>query len=349
MKTPVYALTMNQLAKSLGLSRTTVSLVLKGETQRYRIAPATRDRILDAARDAGYRPNYFATALNRQRSATIGILFPNVFESFMSEVVKGIEDVLYPAQYTMVLSTSRFDTAHEQRAIDQFRHRGVDGLLVVPNAPFRGHPHDYSHLEAVVRDHIPIVFVDRHIEGIRCSHVVQDDFRGALNATRALLARGARRPALLSLDIDVSSVRERMRGFDSACRRSGLDPAALPRILLDRRDPLSTDLDQALTAHLRSPRPPDAFFVTTGGIAFKLRHLLLRRGINVGGDIPIARFGADPEFHPSGMLCVVQPHIAMGEQAARILLNAIEHPGARPVHRTLPTALSTPGPTHPKE
>lgn len=315
--------TMRDLAEQLGLSRTTVSLVLKGEAERYRISEATRRKVLERAKQLKFRPNYFAKALNLRRTGVIGIVFPNVFEHFMSEVVKGIEDVLYPAEYTMTLSTSRFDRQLEKRILEQMQYRGVDGILLMFNAPFRGHDYDYSHIRDLLRRDIPVIFVDRVLRGTRAPCVLQDDYGGAYRATDALIRAGCRRVVYVSFDIDVDTIRNRHAGYRAALVDHGRKPSPRDRILLDRRDPDSPDLGSALDRLLGARVPPDGFFVTTNGLSYKLRHLLARRGLTLNRDMRIAKFGTDPDYHASGMLCVEQPHVEMGQAAARAVLSLV--------------------------
>jgi DNA-binding LacI/PurR family transcriptional regulator len=323
---------MKDLAAQLGLSRTTVSLVLKGAAGRYRISSTTRDRVLRAARRARYRPNYFARALTMRRTGVIGIVFPNVFETFMSEVIKGMEDVLYPAEYTMMLCTSRFDRELEARNIEQLRYRGVDGFLVVFNAPFRGEPYGYGHLRPLLNDTSrPTVFVDRYPRTKRCHYVVQDDYRGAYDATRGLARMGCRRIGYVSLDIDATSVEARRRGYEAGLRERGLRKSTQNTVLLRTRDSTSEDLAAAIRRMLDGPGRPDGLFVTTNGLAHRVCELVEACGLTLNRDIQIATFGSDPPWFASGMLCVEQPRVEMGARAARLLTQLIEHPRRRRV------------------
>ncbi|MBD3243042.1 MAG: substrate-binding domain-containing protein, partial [Chitinivibrionales bacterium] len=290
----------------------------------YRISKATQRKVLQRAKQLNFRPNYFAKALNLRRTGVIGIVFPNVFEPFMSEVVKGIEDVLYPADYTMALSTSRFDRQLEQRILEQMCYRGVDGILLVFNAPFRGQAYDYSHLHALLRQDMPVVFIDRTLHGGRAPCVLQNDHDGAYQATDALIRAGCRHVAYVSLDIDVETIRARHAGYCAALAAHNRKPSPRHRILLDRRDPGASDLSTALDRLMASRTPPDGFFVTTNGLSYKLRYLLRRRGLTLNKDVRIAKFGADPDYHASGMYCVEQPHVAMGQAAARTVLALLD-------------------------
>jgi len=334
---------MAEIARQLGISRTTVSLILKGEAERFRISPATRDRVLSTVKHLGYKPNYFAKALNQPRTGVVGIVLPNVFEAFMSEVVKGIEDVLYPEDYTMTLCTSRFDQELERRLVEQLCYRRVDGLLLMPTAPFRGEHCSYAHIHTLCGHQTPFVFIDRYLDNLAAHRVTQDDFGGAYHATEALVHDGCTRIGYVSLDIDVTSIRQRRAGFLKALKDLGM---SLPRdrtVMLKKSDPTSDDLSKALGALLAGPDRPDGLFVSTQGISLKVRHLAQQAGLMLNRDIRVARFGSDPLYHPTGMYCVEQPHTEMGRQAAKLLLKTIRsEPPSTPCHITLSPHVYTP-------
>ncbi len=335
---------MASIARQLGISRTTVSLVLKGEAERFRISSETRDRVLHAVERLGYKPNYFATALNSRRTRVVGIVFPNVFESFMSKLVKGIEDVLYPADYTMMLCTNRFDYELESRLIDELFYRGVDGLLLVPTAPFRGACYDDTHLRVLRTRGMPFVLVDRYLNGLVAHRVTQDDYGGAYLATKTLAADGCRRIGYVSLDIDVSSIRARHEGYRAALQQLGMGPHEADTILLSTCDPHAHDLTVALQTLLASPERPDGLLVSTHGISLKVCHVVQRAGFALNTDIRIATFGTDPPYHATGMYCIEQPHVEMGRRAAKLLLEIIgKDNNVHPRHICLKSTLRPPG------
>ena len=209
-------MTMQALADSLGISRTTVSLVLQGKGSRYRISRKTQEKILEQAASLNYRPNYFASALNKGKTGVIGVVFPDVFESFMGRIARGIESVLYEKEYTMMLSTSLFDNKREKQIVEQFMYRGVDGFLIIFAAPFSGCTFDYSHLAAVKARGIPMVCIDRYLDDVDVPRITANDFESARKGVAELINRGADRVVCVSFDLDVSTLRERMRGYEAA-------------------------------------------------------------------------------------------------------------------------------------
>lgn len=366
--------TIDTIAVSCGLSRTTVSAVLRGEAARYRIAAATAARVAAAADAAGWKPNFFARALNRKRTGTIGVLFPDVFERFMGETVRGIEEALAEADCRMLLSTSRFDPDEELRAIEAFAYRGVDGLLWVPYAPFSvpgaghaGAPSATARLIAAIGD-LPCVLIDRVVDGLDpraagFGTVLQADRQAAREATAALFAAGSgaaakrRSIGFIGFDLAASSTRDRRAGYRDAAAELGFAPC---EILLYNRDPFSHDLADALDRALADRAPPSGWLVSTEGLGYRVAALLAERGFAIGGSrendatrcVSLARFGTDPVFWPTGLWGLRQPHRELGLVAARRLFERIDGRAKidRDAHKVpldpiiIPVALEMPHP-----
>ncbi|MDZ7723695.1 MAG: LacI family DNA-binding transcriptional regulator [candidate division KSB1 bacterium] len=310
--------TMKDIAESLGVSRTTVSLVLKGDGDKYNISKNTQKIIMRKVKELNYRPNYFASALNLKRSNIIGVILPNVFEIYMNEIIHGIEDILYENSYNMTLCTSRFSTGLEKRNIDHLKSF-VDGFLIAFNAPFSDTEYDYSHLHELVKEQHPVVFIDRYLPELNSAYVVQDDFYGAYQATQCLVEKGCRNIGYISFDLAITSIQDRYRGYCEALKDQKLSIHQDHIILLKQQNNQSNDLRAALKTCLERPDKPDAFFVTTNGIALKASFILKQRGHSV----PMARFGMDPNYFTSKMILVEQPHMTIGKKAAQMLLDQI--------------------------
>ncbi len=305
---------MKQIAEHLGISRTTVSLVLKGAGDQYRISPSTQQRILSYARSSGYRPNYFASALNSRHSKVIAAIFPDVFESFMGRIVKGMESVLYEQGYSLMLSTSRFDPERERSLIDSMLYRGCDGLVLIPTMPYSHEPpYDSSYIRDIVSEAPPIVLVDRTIPDITLPCVLQLDYRRTAEALTPAAESGCRNIVCISFDLQASSIRDRLRGYSDVMKYYGLQEQVF---FLTSQDPTSGDLTEYLDS---LETMPDLFFVTTSGLADKLSFLLKQRCSTA----PIIRFGSSAPWSMDTMTDIPQPHEAMGAEAARLLLSCI--------------------------
>jgi DNA-binding LacI/PurR family transcriptional regulator len=335
--------TMQNIADDLGMSRTTVSLVLTGKADRYRISRHTQERVLARVRELDFRPNYFARALNRNRSGVMGVVFPNLFEHFMTELVKGIEDELTCHDYTMMLCTSRFDIAQERRIIRDLAHREVDGYILACYAPFRDEAYDDSHLRELVAGPRPVVFVDRFLPSLAAHRVVQNDHEAAATVTRALVQAGCTRLLCVSFDIDITSVTARLQGFREAVA-TATNPEVRGHILrIGSRSRSADELELAIRQYASQVHPPDGVFVTTNGLAYRTREVLEAMGYRIGSDVLLAKFGSDPPYHTSEMICLEQPHTEMGRTAARTVLSLLtDQDAALPLEQVVPSRLRMP-------
>jgi LacI family transcriptional regulator len=319
-------LTMKQFAKLIGLSRTTVSFVLQGKGDAYRISRTTQDWVLDMAKQYNFRPNYLASALNRGKTGVIGAIFPDVFENFMGRVIRGIESVIYEQGYTMMLSTSRFDNQLEKRLVEQYLYRGVDGFLMVFSAPFRRQKFDYGHLEQIQRQGIPMVLIDRYLKGFSAPMVIGRDYEKAYEGVRALYGWGITRVVCITLDLEISTIGARLAGYVDAVAAEGREGEI---IRLERCDPASDDLITALTEIAgqmqRNGRLSQlAIFSTTSGLADKAAWIFRAQKLVPGRDVSILRFGSTTEWLDAGIIDIPQPQEQMGQEAARMLLQMIE-------------------------
>jgi LacI family transcriptional regulator len=311
-------ITMKSIAERLGVSRTTISLVLQGRGDESRISRSTQQRITEAARDLGFRPSYLATALNKGVTDTIGVVFPNIFEEFMGTMIRGIEDVLYAAGSLLLFSTSRFDNSREAEIVYQLLHRRADGIIIAAAAPFTGTKFDYTHVRQVVAEGIPLVMLDRYIPDIEACRVVQDDEGLTFQAVEMLYRQGLRRIACLSFDLEITSLRSRILGWQRAkatfCDSGDYEesPLLLPR----SQDPASNDLKEIINEMIEHKSLPDAFMVTTSGIAEKLGILLEKSGVIPGVDIIICRFSAQGVFRPKA--AAVQTFNLSDEKSVRV-------------------------------
>ena len=331
------ARTMKDIAKQLGLSRTTVSLVMQGRGDEYRISRATQSLIRTLVEETDFKPNYFAKALNSGRSGMIGAIFPDVFEPFMSNLIRGIETVLYHRGYSLTISTSRFDASREQALVEKAVWQGADGIILVPTMPFTGQaPYDSSHIRPLLDLDYPLVVVDRTIAGLETHRVVQDDYgmaRGALgkligrlrtpgsSKARTSIAKPDRRLHIpcVSFDLEASSIKARVQAYLDTMMAAGQRAETL---FLDCIDPESTDLARLVQNQLDSANPPDAFFVTTAGLAEKL-YWLLRRSSQLKA-VPILRFGSSSRWLESPFIEIPQPHEQMGVAVADLMLDLMD-------------------------
>ena len=209
--------TIKDVATVAGVSTATVSRALAPENLRS-VAEETRGRVIAAAEQLGYRMNYSARSLKRQSTMTVGVVFPELANDFFMDVAEGIERELHAEGYTMLLSTSLNSVEEEKKRISMLADRMVDGMLIIP-AGSQG-----EHLQALSDQGMPIVLVDRIVEGTELDAVTSDNEEGTFRLTKALLADGFKRIAFVGGEITLSSARERLSGYARALAEAGIKP-----------------------------------------------------------------------------------------------------------------------------
>src|SRR5918993_2401502 len=209
------AITIKDIAKTLGLATSTVSRALKNS---YEISAETRKLVMEYAAKIDYRPNPIALSLKERRSRAIGVVVCEFANTFFSQVINGIESIAYDRGYHVIISQS-----HEsyQREVLNTRHlasRSVDGLLVSLSTETT----DTSHFHQLHDKGLPIVFFDRVCDSIRTHKVIVNNFQGAYDATSHLINAGYHKIAHITSSPNVSITRERLAGYRSAMEENNL-------------------------------------------------------------------------------------------------------------------------------
>lgn len=310
--------TIYDIAASLNLSSATVSRGLKDHPA---IRKETKKRILEKAKELGYRHNHFASSLRQNRTNTIGVIVPRLNSYLMSSVIAGIEKVVNEAGYNLVISQSLELEKKETVNIRTMFNTRVDGLLV----SLAYDSHDDSRFKIILDKNIPLIFFDRVLENPLCTSVVIDNYAAAYAMTQHLIAQGCKRIAHITANLQRNVYRDRLRGFQQALADCGLH--------FDQHLLFVNNLDEgscieAVHAMLAMHAPPDAIFSANDSSAVVCIRELKRAGIIIPKDIAVAGFNNEP------ISTVVEPNLTtvhypgqeMGEVCAAILIRKISQP-----------------------
>lgn len=318
---------MRDVGARAGVSAMTVSRVLHKDP---RVLPQTRDRVLAAVDELGYRRDELARTLRvGGGSGMVGLVVTNLANPFYSQLALGVESELAKSNLKLVLGNTGEDVDRERRLVSDFASRRVDGLLVVPAGTRQ------THLSASSLKSLPVVLCARPPIDLDADCVVLDDVGGARNATRWLIDSGHRRIGFLGPPAQWTSA-ERLRGFHEAMDAAGLD--------VDERWVCCTQRDVAsaeavATQVLSMPQAPTALFCansrnTIG--AYRARRTLARH-VSLAGfdDFELADIIEGP------LAIVSYDTEELGRRAARMLIDRMGQSGqaAPPRRVVLPTTL----------
>lgn len=319
--------TIRDVAAEAGVSVKTVSRVLNREP---RVQAETELRVRAAVQRLGFQRHEAAANLRRLDRSTrvIGLVIEDVANPFYSVLVRAVERVARRRGYLLLVASSDEDPGREREVLTAFCARRVDGLIVVPTES------DHSYLAAELAAGTAVVLIDRpDSEGLFDS-VVTANAEGAREGVEHLLAHGHRRIAFIGDGERIYTATERLRGYDEALRRAGLehDPSI---VRLGSHD---VETAEAVARELLAlPVPPSAFFAGNNRITMGVI-----RAIH-GSPRPIAVVGFD-DFELADMLAppvtvVAQDASSIGRTAAERMFDRLDGDSGQPRLLTLPTRL----------
>ena len=317
-------ITIYDIAKVLSLSPATVSRGLKDHPA---INIKTRKRIMDAAKEMGYRSNSFASNLRMQKTHTIGIIVHELKSQFISSVLAGIEKVTTEAGYDLIIGHSSETYTKEVANVHNLFHKRVDGLI----ASLAFDTVDLDHFEPFVQKNIPVVFFDRVEEFPYGTRVVIDNVKAGYEATAHLAAQGCRRIAHITADLHRNVYAGRLKGYKQALTDYGLhyDPSLM---MVNDLSEISAVRTARQLIGMSAKTRPDGVFITNDFFAAVFLQTLKEGGISIPEEIAIVGFNNDAISritHPK-LSTINYPGEEMGEQVARSLLEQLSgSPSAR--------------------
>jgi LacI family transcriptional regulator len=328
---PTDKLTIRQIAKLAGVSRSTASRVLNDHPN---VSPEMRERVKKVIAETGYRPDPIARSLSNRRSKIIGLVIPLPISSlledpFFPRLMQGISQGCNAHGYTLALFL--FHSEEEERELHHriSGNRLLDGVIVT--ATLTGDPL----IPQLIADQTPFVIHGRH-EDSRVSFVDVDNETGAYTAVTHLVRLGRRRIALVSGTPGNLAAGDRQRGYRKALeeRRVPVDES-----LIIHGDFTETSGYEAMQRLLR--HEPDAVFVASDTMALGALRALREADKRVPDEVAVVGFDSLPQAATADppLTTVRQPIQRAGALAVEMLIDILENGGEPPRRIILPTEL----------
>ena len=269
---------LKDIADKTGFSTNTVSLALRGSP---RIPPQTREVIQRAAAELNYLPNAIAKSLVSRETKTIGLVITDITNPALTHTAQAIEIALAERGYGTLFATSNNTLSDEIRAIDMFRSRQVDGMLIYPTSHRK-----LDHIRPLRRANHPVVLlVGDPDSGIDA--VCVDDRRGAYKATRHLIEIGHLRIGIIDTANPLGNL-EKREGYEQALAEAGIDME--PALSVDPKGHSAESGYFAMDAMMSGKKPPSAVFAANDSLAIGALRWCAKNGRKVPEDVAIMGF-----------------------------------------------------------
>jgi LacI family transcriptional regulator len=310
--------TLKQIAKELNVSVSTVSKALNDSPE---ISDQTKIRIKEYAKLKNYKPNVIGLNLKNRKTKTIGVIIPNILNSFFAKVFSGIEKVADEKGYNVIMCISNESMDKEAHTLEMLSNGTIDGFILSVSEEAQK-LHEYNHFASIINDGTPIVMFDRIADGIDCDKVIVDDFDSALNATQKLIDLGCKNIALVSSIDNLSVGKLRAEGYLKALNNNNIPINENIILRTDSEEDLNSRIQEIMNSH-----PIDAVFALEESDSVAALKYGLKKGHKIPEDLSVIGFAdgilASRRLSPS-LTTVSQHGVEIGEVAARLLIDRLE-------------------------
>jgi len=310
--------TLKQIAKELNVSVSTVSKAINDSPE---ISEHTKIRVKEYAKLKNYKPNIIGLNLKYRKTKTIGVIIPNILNSFFAKVFSGIEKVADEHGYKVITCISNESIEKEINTLEMLSNGTIDGFILSVSQEAQKLA-KFNHFATIINEGIPIVMFDRIADEIQCDKVIVDDFNSALNATQHLIDIGCKNIALLSSVDNLSVGKLRAEGYLKALQNSGIVANNKIIIRTNSEDDLKDKIE-----NLFDTNSIDGIFALDENDSVAALRICVKKGYRIPEDISIIGFAdgilASRRLSPS-LSTVSQHGPEIGKTAARLLIERLE-------------------------
>jgi len=310
-------ITLKSLSEILNVSVSTVSKSLANNPE---ISEQTRLRVRAVASKYNYIPNQYAVRLRKGTTKTIGVIIPNILNPFFAKILIGLEEVLSKKGYNIITSISHESTSKEARCVKTMSRGFIDGLIMCLAKETQVNK-EYSHLDSIVEQKLPIVLFDRIHNGLQCDKVVNDDYEASYNTTTHLIKdKGCKHIALVSSIGDIHLGNLRLEGYKQALLDHGIE--INENLILS--SPNLVDFTTRIPSLLKD-KTIDGFFGVNESATIKTINTAKKMNYDVVKELPIAAFCNTYQLRNHPSLIIVDQHaVEIGHKTAQLMLDRLQ-------------------------
>lgn len=309
--------TLKQIAKELNVSVSTVSKALNDSPE---ISEQTKTKIKEYAKLKNYKPNIIGLNLKNRKTKTIGVIIPDILNSFFAKVFSGIEKYAEENGYNVIMCISNESIEKEIHALDMLSNGTIDGFILSISEEAQK-LNEFNHFKEIINNGTPIVMFDRIADEVVCDKVIVDDFDSAMHATKHLLNLGCKNIALFSTIDNLSVGKLRVKGFYDAIENKGNINENLI-LLTDSAEDFDVKVSNFFENNI-----VDAIFALDEHASAMALNIGRKQGVKIPDELSIIGFAdgilASRRLSPS-LTTLSQHGPEIGEMATKLLINRLE-------------------------
>jgi len=310
-------ITLKKIAAEFNVSIATVSKALNDS---HDISTNTKEKIKEFAKKHHYKPNKIALSLLNKKTKTLGVIIPNIMNSFFTEVFVGIEKKASELGYSLISCISNESYEKEVNIVELLKSGTIDGFIVSIAEGTQVNK-NFTHFIEAINEGVPIVLFDRVTDEIECDKVIVNDFEGARHSTEHLLKTGCKKIALISVIDNLSVGKLRVEGYKKALtdNRVSIDERIIVR--LSKKEDLETSMKIIL-----ADKSIDGLLCLEESSALESLKLIKSMNYKIPEEMSIICFtnGKLPRYVSPTITTISQHGEYIGETATKMLVDRIE-------------------------
>ena len=318
-------ISMQDIARELDISITTVSFVVNGKNKEKGISDETTKKVKDLIKKRGFNPNASARALRTGKSNTIVLIVEDIANSFFGSIAKYIEAAAYKNGYKIFYGSTDNNNEIAEALISNMKNSGVDGFIITPTNKLSG---EITNLK---NENIPFVLIDRVLPDIETNNVTLDNYIGAYNLTKHLIDNGYENIGFVTLSDGMSQMNERKRGYQTALQinKNKILPESYLEVTFQDNELFVID---AITKYLKQNKKLDALFFATNYLGIYGLEAIQKSKLTIPDDIAVVSFDDNTLFRLTTPSITVasQPIEEIASTSIDLLLKSINKKGKNP-------------------
>lgn len=328
--------TIIDVEKMSGVSRSTISRYLNGKPVR----PDNKEKIEKAIKELHYKRNPMASGLKSSKTYTVGCVLPDITDPFFPGIMKVFQEKMLRKGYQTIFNTYGNDGQLEVEQVRTLASNRIDGLVVASSVK------DGAHIQKCLDADIPVVLVDRIIEGLDCDSVTVDNFQSVFDAINLAIRKGHRKIGYIRGD-ELYTDNIRFKGYEEALKSNGIE--ITPEYVITA-ELIEHDSTRQFMHLLNLADPPTLIFCSNVYHSMGAIDAMLEYDLDIPKDVSVLSFDLLSSFPYYGFMKAIKPQFAsiiqpmeeIGSKTAELLLHRINN-GMKeysPIHTELKTIFS---------